>query len=439
MADTELLDFSKILTPISEENPTGVDLREDFSPEAKYYALQELRTDARAAERAAFGEGEENDKPGLASWKKILKEAPKCLIKQSKDLEVASWLAEALVRLHGYEGLLASLELLDQLVTTFGSALFPQPDEDGIETQISAVMGLSGVGAPGSLIVPLNCAPLISLTDGTEYSAWDHIQAKELEKISDQRSRQLKIDAGVVEISTIKAALEKMKPADLQTKYQLIEQCLEKLQQLNDTFNTFVNDPSLVSFSHLRNALQNSKSILQTQMEKQNQATQAAEAEAAAAEQAGTTHAENHSSGTVMTVASGSFPVNPQTVATREQALEMLQKIVDFFREAEPHSPVSYGLEKMIRWARMALPDLVAELIQDGNARMDFYRLSGIKPPALPQQPQGEQGHAYGMGEDPMGGYGGHQNDFMSQHHHGGGMGGHPPGMGGGSMFDNDF
>jgi type VI secretion system protein ImpA len=63
---------------------------------------------------------------------------------------------------------------------------------------------------------------------------------------------------------------------------------------------------------------------------------------------------------------------------SREQAIEQLQKVADFFRESEPHSPVSYSIEQIIRWCGMPLPELLAELISDGDAKRSYFRLVGI-------------------------------------------------------------
>ena len=60
----------------------------------------------------------------------------------------------------------------------------------------------------------------------------------------------------------------------------------------------------------------------------------------------------------------------------------MLEAIAAFFRQTEPHSPIPYTLEQTVRWGRMPLPDLLAELIPDSNARQHYFRMVGI-PAAL--------------------------------------------------------
>ena len=66
---------------------------------------------------------------------------------------------------------------------------------------------------------------------------------------------------------------------------------------------------------------------------------------------------------------------------TREEAFRALLQVAEFFKRTEPHSPISYGLEQAVRWGRMPLPDLWAELIPEESARLQLFKLVGIQPP----------------------------------------------------------
>lgn len=41
---------------------------------------------------------------------------------------------------------------------------------------------------------------------------------------------------------------------------------------------------------------------------------------------------------------------------------------------------MAYAIEQVVRWSDMALPDLLEELISDGDARKGYFRLAGIVP-----------------------------------------------------------
>ena len=76
----------------------------------------------------------------------------------------------------------------------------------------------------------------------------------------------------------------------------------------------------------------------------------------------------------------------PGTFETREQAFAMLLAVAKFFRDREPHSPLSYTLEEAVRRGRLPLPDLLAELLGDLETRNRLLMNAGIKPPEPPQE-----------------------------------------------------
>ncbi|MDW3060369.1 type VI secretion system protein TssA, partial [Vibrio sp. 1978] len=54
MSNTMFDWYEQVLAPISEDNPTGIDPREDVSPQSAYYRLKDQRMVARNAERNAI-------------------------------------------------------------------------------------------------------------------------------------------------------------------------------------------------------------------------------------------------------------------------------------------------------------------------------------------------------------------------------------------------
>ena len=63
--------------------------------------------------------------------------ALKTLAETSKDLEVAAWATEAMVRSHGLAGLYAGAKLMAGLAEQYWDGLFPLPDDYGMETRVS--------------------------------------------------------------------------------------------------------------------------------------------------------------------------------------------------------------------------------------------------------------------------------------------------------------
>src|SRR5215471_18336416 len=62
--ELEEADLEAILAPIPGEKPTGIDVREDFTPTSVYFRLRDARSDARDAERQADGAERVDQGPG---------------------------------------------------------------------------------------------------------------------------------------------------------------------------------------------------------------------------------------------------------------------------------------------------------------------------------------------------------------------------------------
>ena len=95
---------ARIVSPLPGELPAGVDLRLDGSPTSLYYRLRDGRAEARAGERQS-----ESDPDAVAApaehWRRVVDLAVGALVGQTKDVEIAAWLVEGLVRSDGLSGL----------------------------------------------------------------------------------------------------------------------------------------------------------------------------------------------------------------------------------------------------------------------------------------------------------------------------------------------
>lgn len=70
----------------------------------------------------------------------------------------------------------------------------------------------------------------------------------------------------------------------------------------------------------------------------------------------------------------------------RHQAISSLQHISQFFKQSEPHSPIPYLLDRAVRWSNLTLPELIEEMVSDGNSRSEISKLTGIQTTQSPTE-----------------------------------------------------
>src|SRR5262245_32813207 len=195
----EEADLEAILAPIPGEKPTGLDVREVFTPTSVYFRLRDARSDARDAERQADGaDGGGTDEGLQTRWRPVATLAMAALKESTKDLEIATWLTEALVRTAGLGGLAVGATVIGGLVERYWDDVFPMPDDAGMETRLAAVGGLSGQGTDGTLMQPLRKSVLFMRPDGTAFTLWQYELTEEVAQIGEPERREQRLAAGVV-------------------------------------------------------------------------------------------------------------------------------------------------------------------------------------------------------------------------------------------------
>jgi type VI secretion system protein ImpA len=377
---TELLegfDLTALLAPIPGETPTGRDLRQDQSLESLYFRLRDARREASAAERAADAPKDDADpKPldagpisPLLQWRIVRELAIEALTLHSKDLEIAAWLTEGLLRDAGLVGLTAGFRLLAGLAESFWDDLFPQPDEDGVATRVAPVAALNGVGREGTLIQPLRKLVLFERPqDNSPLYFWQYELSAEIAGTGNAEQRQALYEARRLPPFEAIENEARTVPARLGDLRRDLGAAAEAWQALGRVFDERTGADSPPT-SGVRDVLEKIRSVAD-RFAVTEQGVSGADAQPVEAPAA---------SGSLER-ADGAAPATG-SLASREEALRALAQIADYFRRMEPNSPLAYTLQEAVRRGRMTWPELLSEIVPDATARSAILSSLGIRPP----------------------------------------------------------
>ena len=383
MATADVIDFEKLLAEIPGDSPSGVELMDDDSPSSVFIQIRTALKSARDAEqrlrkkelmdRLAVG----NEAIAAADprfldtveppdWQLVYDQATDALTNKSKDLWVAAWLIDALVRLHGFAGLRDGFRLIRELSEKYWDMLHPQPAERGLTRTFSQLSGL----ADGALTAPIAEIPITANTSAGLFRPVDYVDAVALEDVADVSQKAQQIERGTHTLETIREAVNETPPEFFVSLINDLEQALQEHQEMCQFLaercgKDEAGVPIAPPVSHIRKSLEKAKGcLLDLAAEIIEQATATLSDE----------EAPEQGVGPGPTAA---------TISSRQAAFQTLGELARFFRKTEPLSPISFELDKIVRWGKMEFPDLMKELIDPKanpqNALQDLFRQTGIK------------------------------------------------------------
>lgn len=359
------INLESLLAPLDTgEQGAGSDLREDYSAASAYQKLRDARASARAEERARDADGD-SEGPEATGWRDIYTVGQKALATQSKDIEIAAWLTEALVRMQGLQGVSSGARLIAGLCDGFWDSLYPRPDEDGLEVRASPIGGLSGSSADGTIMQPLRRLPLFRRTDGTAVGLYQWEQAEQIAAL-DQEKREAKYAEGGLDIRTLEVEA-RVDRAFLTGVGLAAADAIEAWSALDQTLDRHFGSeaPSVRKVGAL--------------LDRMHEVIGKLGGIPSAGTETGTEPGDAATNGT--TIAPGHAPAASASAMTRESALRDLDRIAEYFRRTEPHSPLSYTLEEAVRRGNMSLLELLAEVLPDAEARSAMMQRLGMRPP----------------------------------------------------------
>ncbi len=337
-----------ILKPIPGENPSGQDLR--YAP--VYDKIKEAR---RQDTDVPILPGDLVDRKA-ADHKLAIKLAQEAIATQSKDLQLAAWLTESLVKTQGFAGLHDGLALCHGLVDGFWDTLYPAKEDDDLELR---AMPLEWIGS--RLDVPVKSVALCK--DG--YNFYQHKDSREVlpedqAKTKEQKAQRDKaLKDGKLAPEIFDRSFGETPKAFYAGAEKELDGCLEVLKGLNELCDAKFGDGG-PSFGKLKTAIEDVRRLVHGFLQKKREFEPDPVVEEAAAPAVAEAATEPGGEAPVAAATDGA-PTLDLTFTMkaaaeppdRSAAIAAVAAASQFLRKREPFSPAPYLMLRGLRWGEL--------------------------------------------------------------------------------------
>jgi len=347
------INIEALLQPIPGGDPCGADLR--------YLPVTPLIKEARR-EEADISQGVRKHDTKVADFPQVLKLSKEALTKQGKDLQVAAWLTEALLRMEGFAGLRQGLELIRRMLETYWDGVHPRPDEDG--DLVMRATALRWVGS--QLDSGVRSAPVTKAHNWYQYresrtvpteeeaqSSGDKLALRN-EAIQEGKTTPEEFDNGFAATpGAWSLELYKSLGSLLELIASLGSYCDEKFGDETPEFSSL--SKSLEEIYQTARVLMKQKGI-SDEVEKPAEEASELEPEPAYAEPV---YAEQSSAPASQPQAAAPRPARPSAMtaepSSREDAEERVRAAGRYLRREDPYSPAGYMVTRALRWGELRM------------------------------------------------------------------------------------
>lgn len=333
MIDDAALD--RLLAPVSSDSPCGDDLEYDL-------AFIELQNAARGKPEQQFGDtvipGEEPE------WRVVLAQST-ALLERSKDLRVAALLMRSATRLGGLPAFVATGRWLNTLLQRYWDGIHPLLDAEDDNDPTMRVNALQALADNSMLVADLREAVVASVR------GLGPLRVKDIEvamavghgRSEDSGPTQEQVSRGLSEVLAQQA--QALNPA---------LQCASVIAELQQTVNDRCGRGDLLDLSPLRRPAY----VVQ-------QLCKSLQAEAGGAEAASAPTAPTGDDAPV-----AAMPVN-RGIATREDAIRTLDRVIEFLEKNEPSNPAPLLIQRAKRLIGASFMEIMADLAPDAVSGVD--------------------------------------------------------------------
>jgi len=339
-----------LLNPIDGPNSAGADLRYD----PVYDKIREAR---REEEDLAQGVWQRERK--LADYSLVIRLCQEVLAQRSKDLQIAAWLAEALLKEQGFGGFREALRLLRELLEKFWDNLYPELEDGDAELRATP---LDWVGS--KLDDAVRRAPLVT----AGYSFYRYKESREVnyedqaKTDAQKKTRDKLLKEGKLSPEAFDKAFGETPKSFYATAERELDGCLEALGALDTLCQAKFGDVA-PGFGKLRTALEDVRHLVHTLLQKKREIepdpVEEKPVEPEPLSAAGMERVGLGGAAAAPALARISEPVAPVPAyvsaepADRREAVASVAAAAAFLRKREPTSPAPYLMLRGLRWGEL--------------------------------------------------------------------------------------
>ncbi|HEY7394990.1 MAG TPA: type VI secretion system protein TssA [Gemmatimonadaceae bacterium] len=330
----------ELLNPIAGPNPGGIELRYD----PIYDKIKEARR-----EDDDVPQGEWAVARKTADWPLVIKLSKEALANKSKDLQIAAWLTEALVRREGFPGLRSGFDLLAGLIDQHWDHLYPEIDDGDAEMRAAPLEWISL-----KMDMPVRRVPID--TQGHDYINYKEsrtVPTEETVAANPEKSeaREEAIAAGKATPEDIEVGFGATPKAWYKTFVADIVASLDALKALDDTASAKFGNVA-PSFSRLTEAIEeiqrSANSMLKRKLELDPDPVELPTSDTTSGVAVPQGVATPGSAAAPR--AGGSLAAEP---TSRDDAASRIIGAARYLRQNDPFNPASYLLLRGFRWGEL--------------------------------------------------------------------------------------
>jgi type VI secretion system protein ImpA len=344
-ATAHLVALEELLQPITEAMPCG----EDLSYEVDFQALETM---LRGTPETQFSDA----KP--PEWKQVRSSCLE-LLARSKDLRIALILMVAGLELDGIAGFNESLVFVRSLLERYWLDLHPQldPAENNDPLQrmnliASIAMPMGSFGDDFQILERLRAAPLCDSIQMGSYNFSDILNAETI-TTADEKMKP--------DLAQIEAAFRDSKPDQLSRLNQAISESIDSVEIIDALLTNTVGAKNAPDLTRLSTEL----ASIQKRITAYLPVTETP------------LSSEENPGPTETAPPPGVAPLSVGGIASRDDVIRTLQRICQYYAQAEPSSPVPLLLRRASRLAEMDFIQIIKEMAPESIG--EIYRIAGEK------------------------------------------------------------